>query len=213
MEPATVIPPNGYDILIVDPPWQYAAKNKMKNFGDKVAVPYSSLSETALIEMAPKVNSVASSDCAIFMWATGAHLQTAINVMNAWGFQFVTNVFVWDKVNTNPGAYTLPQYEFVLLGKRGRVSSVLKLWGNTKQKLEEPRGKHSAKPSSFWKSIDKLRQENAVILEMFARTPPILCNHHVWGNEVFVSPPELSAIFDSEKDEDEDKAMIVVDND
>lgn len=64
------------------------------------------------------VNSIAADDCILFMWTTGPQMANAIELGKAWGFEYKTMAFVWDKMVHNPGRYTLSQTEFVLAFKK-----------------------------------------------------------------------------------------------
>lgn len=55
------------------------------------------------------------------MWPTGPQLANAIKLSKAWGFEYKTVGFVWDKMVHNPGQYTLSQTEQVLIFKHGRI--------------------------------------------------------------------------------------------
>jgi N6-adenosine-specific RNA methylase IME4 len=45
------------------------------------------------------VESIADKNCALFMWATLPMLPESLEVIRAWGFEFVTVAFVWVKLN------------------------------------------------------------------------------------------------------------------
>lgn len=66
------------------------------------------------------VNSIAADDCILFMWTTGPQMANSIELGEAWGFEYKTVAFVWDKMVHNPGRYTLSQTEFVLAFKKGK---------------------------------------------------------------------------------------------
>lgn len=71
-----------------------------------------------LIEL--DIKSIAADDCILFMWTTGPQMANSIKLGEAWGFEYKTVAFVWDKQIHNPGRYTLSQTEFVLAFKRGK---------------------------------------------------------------------------------------------
>ena len=84
-----------------------------------------------------------------------------------WGFEYKTVAFVWNKMNHNPGQYTLSYCELCLLFKRGRIPKPRGA-RNVKQLLEEPRGAHSQKPEEIAKRIEKMFPTQSKI-ELFAR--------------------------------------------
>jgi N6-adenosine-specific RNA methylase IME4 len=100
--------------------------------------------------------------------------------MKAWGFDYKTIAFVWDKQKTNPGYYTLSQVEICLVGKKGKFPTPR---GSRKERqfLSEMRGVHSKKPDEIRQRITKMFPTQKK-LELFARQTSD--GWDVWGNEV-----------------------------
>ena len=95
------------------------------------------------------------------------------------GFSWATVAFVWNKLRTNPGFYTLSQCELCLVFKRGRIPQPRGA-RNVRQYLEAERGVHSAKPDEVRVRIAEMFPDQSKI-ELFART-----HHpgwHAWGLE------------------------------
>ena len=115
-----------------------------------------------------EVASIAADDSLLFLWSTSPHLDQAIELGKAWGFEWATVAFVWDKVRVNPGFYTLSQCELCLAFKRGRIPSPRGA-RNVRQLVRSRRGPHSAKPSEVRERIEAMfpRQRR---IELFART-------------------------------------------
>ena len=168
-----------YQIVYADPPWDYAGKTQHTS---KTAVAsakdhYNTMKLEDLKKL--KVADVCDKNCLLFMWSSSPHLAQAIELMKAWGFEYKTVAFVWDKEKTNPGYYTLSQCELVLVGKRG----VFPARGSRKERqyLCEMRGRHSEKPAEIRSRIERMFP-TVKKLEMFARTK---CDGwDVFGNEV-----------------------------
>ena len=151
------LPAKKYDIIYADPPWDYGGKTQfdrsmMKKYNEgfekgiflsSASFKYPTLTIAQLKEL--KVCDIANDDCIMFMWTTGPHLANAIELGSAWGFEYKTVAFVWDKMVHNPGRYTLSQTEFVLLFKRGKIPSPRGA-RNVKQMVSVHRTKHSEKP-------------------------------------------------------------------
>ena len=91
------------------------------------------------------VNSIAADDCILFMWTTGPQMANSIELGEAWGFEYKTVAFVWDKMVHNPGRYTLSQTEFVLAFKKGKFPQPRGA-RNVRQMVTIHRGAHSVKP-------------------------------------------------------------------
>jgi len=51
------------------------------------------------------------------MWVTNPHLAQGIELGKAWGFEYKTVAFVWDKMVHNPGQYTMSYCELCLVFK------------------------------------------------------------------------------------------------
>ena len=120
---------------------------------------------------------IADSDSLLFLWATGPHLANAIELGKAWGFEYKTVAFVWDKMIHNPGRYTLSQTEQVLVFKRGRIPSPRGA-RNIRQLVQHKRGLHSEKPQAVRDGIAEMFPDQAKI-ELFARQPAE--GWHAWG--------------------------------
>ena len=43
------------------------------------------------------VQDISQNDCALFLWTTDAHIEEAIETINAWQFKYKTIAFVWEK--------------------------------------------------------------------------------------------------------------------
>ena len=114
------------------------------------------------------------------MWVTNPHLAQGIELGKAWGFEYRTVAFVWDKMVHNPGQYTMSYCELCLVFKRGRIPKPRGA-RNIKQLIHSPRGEHSQKPLDVLKGIEKMFPTQDKI-EIFARHKP--ANWDVWGLDV-----------------------------
>ncbi len=103
----------------------------------------------------------------LFLWTTGPQMANAISLGSAWGFAYKTVAFVWDKMNHNPGRYTLSQTEFCLVFKKGRIPSPRGA-RNVKQLVRSRREAHSAKPEEVIDGITAMFPSQRKI-DLFAR--------------------------------------------
>jgi N6-adenosine-specific RNA methylase IME4 len=101
------------------------------------------------------------------MWATSPHLNQAIELGTAWGFEYKTIGFVWDKMNHNPGQYTLSNCEICLIFKKGKIPRPRGA-RNVQQLVRVKRGEHSAKPIEVAEGIEKMFPTQEKI-ELFCR--------------------------------------------
>lgn len=158
-----------YQIIYCDPPWDYKGQTQHTGKGGKSsggAASHYPCMKLPLLK-ALSVPSITDVDCLMFMWTTGPHLDQAIELMKAWGFDYSTVGFVWDKGRVNPGFYTMSQCEWVLIGKRGKIPLPRGL-RNVKQYVSAPRQKHSKKPDEVRDRI-KAMFPTQLKLEMFTR--------------------------------------------
>jgi N6-adenosine-specific RNA methylase IME4 len=173
-----------FDIILADPPWSYRGRKQFGFAGDVGVDTGGAVNqyETMSVEeiCALPVEELAADDALLFLWTTGPMLCTdAPRVIEAWGFEYATCAFVWDKERINPGYYTLSQHEFCLVAKRGRIPDP-RGTRNEMQLVREIRGEHSAKPAEVRARIERMFPTQRKI-ELFAReTAP---GWHGWGNE------------------------------
>ena len=164
------LPPGPYEVVYADPPWDY--KGQLQHAGPGSADTGGAIRHYPTIALAGlkrlEVASIAADDSLLFLWSTSPHLDQAIKLGKAWGFEWATVAFVWDKVRVNPGHYTLSQCELCLVFKRGRIPSPRGA-RNVRQLVRSRRGPHSAKPSEVRERIEAMfpRQRR---IELFART-------------------------------------------
>jgi len=183
------LPNNKFDIIYADPPWHYNGKlqfdksSKSKDeidlsrniFVSSASFKYPTLKTSELMKL--RVDEIAKDDCLLFMWSTNPHLDQAIELGKAWGFDYKTVVFVWDKMAHNPGQYTLSFCELCLLFKRGRIPKPRGA-RNVRQLVQSPRKGHSEKPLEVMQGIEKMFPTQRRI-ELFARRK--VEGWSVWG--------------------------------
>ena len=186
------LPDEKYDIIYCDPPWDYGGKMQFDKSGKKdlnsnweknifisaANFKYPTV-KTKDLKKIP-ITEITSDDCLLFMWVTSPHLEQGIELGKAWGFDFRTVAFVWDKMVHNPGQYTMSYVELCLVFKRGRIPKPRGA-RNIKQLVRVPRGKHSEKPLEVLHGIEKMFPTQKKI-ELFARHKPK--GWDVWGLDV-----------------------------
>ena len=166
---------NTYSILYADPPWDYKGQLQHNGEGGRDtggAVRHyrtMTLEEMSCLD----IGRFCADDCLLFMWVTNPHLDQGIDLGKAWGFDWATVAFVWDKGKTNPGFYTLSQCELCLVMKRGRIPRPR---GSRKERqlVQALRGPHSQKPEEVRQRIERMFPDHKR-LELFAR-----CRHKGW---------------------------------
>lgn len=200
------LPQQRYDVIYADPPWDYGGKMqydkssvKTINVGFERNVfisaanfKYPTLKLKELKEL--DVQSIAAYNCILFMWTTGPQFANSIELGQAWGFEYKTVAFVWDKQVHNPGRYTLSQTEFVLAFKRGCFPSPRGA-RNVRQLISVHRGEHSEKPEQVIDGITQMFPLQKKI-ELFARKNYVGWDN--WGLEIPDSKVEIMSQQDIE---------------
>lgn len=181
------LPSQKYDIIYADPPWDYGGKmqydrscikSENVNFEKKIFISAANFKyPTVKIDILKQLNiqAIASDNSLLFLWSTGPQMANAISLGIAWGFEYKTIAFVWDKQVHNPGRYTLSQTEFVLAFKRGKFPTPRGA-RNIRQLVTCFRGRHSEKPEIVIDGITKMFPTQKKI-ELFARK-----NYLGWDN-------------------------------
>ena len=205
------LPNKKYQVIYADPPWDYGGKMqydkttikdenigfKKKIFISSAAFKYPTLKLKQLKEL--DVKSITADDCILFMWTTGPQMENSIKLGTAWGFEYKTVAFVWDKMIHNPGRYTLSQTEFVLAFKKGRFPQPRGA-RNIRQLVTIRRGAHSVKPIEVIDRITKMFPTQDKI-ELFARN-----NYVGWDNWGLEIPEKKMTIKTAEELYGESKA-------
>ena len=174
-------PGNDYKVIYADPPWSYNDKAAAGNRGASFKYPTIHLKDLYNLP----VGSIASANCALFMWATAPLLPDAFKLIEAWGFAYKTVAFTWVKKNKvadsyfwGMGNYTRANAEYVLLGIKGKPKRVA---ANVHSVVDSKIRRHSHKPDEVRDRIVDL-MGNVKRIELFARDR--YEGWDVWGNEV-----------------------------
>jgi len=195
--PFAPLTPFKYGAILADPPWAYAMRSAAGHAKSPEAH-YATL-DLDTIKALP-VAGLAGPNCYLFLWSTWPHLMMAGDVLEAWGFSYVTGGS-WLKrtVNWNvamgTGYVMRSSTEPYLIGKIGRpqVASrsernvilapdevvTLAPW-DIPDSIEAIRREHSRKPVEMREMIDRLLPRQ-YFCEIFAREP--WAGHEVWGNQ------------------------------
>lgn len=176
------LPEGIYDIIYADPPWQYS--NVLPQWG-AAETHYRTMS----IEELCNIKIPAADNAALFLWVTNPFLRDAFQVIDAWGFEYKTNlVWVKDKLKKpGSGFWIRGRHELLFICGKGSflpdqtgkhpIGSVIE----EPIVLNDPVQEHSKKPESVYELIEYL-YPGGRYLELFAR------NNHKhwtsWGNEI-----------------------------
>lgn len=172
----------GYTTLLADPPWRFT------NRTGKVAPEHRRLDRYSTMSLedikAIDVKSVVSKNAHLYMWVPNALLPEGLEVMQAWGFRYVSNV-VWAKRRKDGGPdgrgvgfYFRNVTELLLFGVRGSLRTLAPARSQVNM-IETRKREHSRKPDEQYELIEACSP--GPFLELFARHPRP--GWSVWGDE------------------------------
>ena len=135
-----------YDVLAIDPPWNYGREYDPET--SRVANPYPEMSnqEIQAIELPIK------DDAVVFLWTTHAFIKTAFELLEGWGLEYKATM-VWDKEKMGMGSTIRMQCEFCLVAVKGKP---LIQGSDVRDIMREPRREHSRKPEVFYKTVEQM---------------------------------------------------------
>ena len=161
-----------YSVLYSDPAWNYRDKAASGKRG--AVFHYPCMSADELCDMRDYIDSISEDDAVLYLWTTSPMLDTALTVMEAWGFKFKIIVFTWIKRTKNNKLFwgmgsvaTRANPEFVLLGVRGK--GIKRVSASVHSVVEAPLREHSRKPDEVRSRIDQLYGPEYKKIELFAR--------------------------------------------
>jgi N6-adenosine-specific RNA methylase IME4 len=162
-----------YGVIYADPPWRYEhapANNRViENH-----YPTMSLEEICALP----VSDIRHEEAALFLWATSPKLHDALNVIEAWGFDYRT-CMVWVKDRVGMGYYVRQQHELLLIATCGNMTTPPE-GARPSSVFHAPRLEHSRKPDLVYDLIERMYPEYRKV-ELFARRARE--GWEAWGNE------------------------------
>lgn len=172
-----------YKTIYADPPWQF------QNRTGKVAPEHKRLNRypTMKLEdiMKLPVGDVADEKSHLYLWVPNALLPEGLQVMEAWGFEYKTNL-IWEKTRKDGepdgrgvGFYFRNVTEILLFGIKGEKNRTLDPGRSQVNLIRAMKKEHSRKPEEFIDLIEKC--SNAPYLEVFARGNRD--SWDMWGNQ------------------------------
>jgi N6-adenosine-specific RNA methylase IME4 len=173
-------PDKKYQIIYVDPAWEYEDKALAGNRG--ACCKYDVMSNAELKKL--PIQKIADENCILFCWATYPKLSDALDLISSWNFTYKTVGFTWVKTNKKSSGYfmgmgrwTRANPEIVLLATKGKPK---RLAAGITNLIVSPVQEHSKKPNIIRDKIIQLVGDLPRI-ELFARTK--IHGWDVWGND------------------------------
>jgi len=169
--------------VLADPPWQFSNRTGKMAPEHKRLNRYSTLSLTEIKEI--PVSIACAEECHLYLWVPNALLREGLDVMEAWGFTYKTNI-VWHKIRKDGGPdgrgvgfYFRNTTELVLFGVRGKLRT-LDPGRRQVNIIKSRKREHSRKPDELYEIIEACSP--GPYLELFARGQ-FSDNWLVWGNQ------------------------------
>ena len=180
---AKIIFKKKYSTILADPPWQFANRTGKMAPEHKRLNRYATLSLQEIKEI--PVSLAADESSHLYLWVPNALLLEGLQVMEAWGFQYKTNI-VWHKIRKDGGPdgrgvgfYFRNTTELILFGIRGKLRT-LQPGRRQVNIIKSMKREHSRKPDELYEIIEKCSP--GPYLELFARG--MHKNWEQWGDQV-----------------------------
>lgn len=172
-----------YATIYADPPWRF------QNRRGKVAPEHKRLNryETMTLEdiKSLPVSEIAAEKSHLYLWVPNALLPDGLAVMEAWGFEYKSNL-IWEKVRKDGqpdgrgvGFYFRNVTEILLFGVKGDKNRTLDPARSQVNLIRTMKREHSRKPDEMVELIE--RCSPGPFLEMFARGDRE--GWDMWGNQ------------------------------
>lgn len=167
--------PDKYSVIYSNDPFDqspFEDKDKPTNTNSYLT----SMSELKKLEIPAK------DDAILFIWCRSPFLEKTLQIMNAWGFKYSTNM-IWDMQLGSTIQWIYGQHKILLIGIKGNFSLPTDDT-STFSVYREKQHNHSVKPSYFYEQIERMFP-NEKYLELFAHNK----HNNFW--ETLNSQPQL----------------------
>jgi N6-adenosine-specific RNA methylase IME4 len=159
-----------YGAILAYPPWQFSNRTGKMAPEHRRLSRYATLTLPAIKQI--PVAAVAAEQSHLYLWVPNALLREGLEVLDAWGFQYKTNI-IWHKIRKDGGPdgrgvgfYFRNTTEMVLFGVRGKLRTLTP--GRTQVNVIATRKReHSRKPDQLYDLIEACSP--GPFLELFAR--------------------------------------------
>lgn len=174
---------NKFSTILADPPWQF------NNRTGKMAPEHKRLNRYSTMGLqgikALPVSQITTDTAHLYLWVPNALLKEGLEVMEAWGFNYKTNI-IWYKVRKDGGPdrrgvgfYFRNVTEVVLFGVKGKNARTLKPGRTQENIISSRKREHSRKPDEQYEIIESCSW--GPYLELFSRGSRQ--NWTCWGNQ------------------------------
>src|SRR3990167_643962 len=192
MDLPTVV--GGWKTIMADPPWNEMGGGQIVRGAQR----HYPLMKTADIKAMP-VRVIAADQAHLYVWTTNNFLKDALEVVEAWGFRYIT-LITWVKDRFGLGQYYRGQTEHAIFAVRGNLPYRQRSDGKRAQGttvIVASRRGHSQKPDQLRLWVEQV--SHPPYLELFARSRR--AGWTCWGNEADGLLQESLPIMDGDSGE------------
>lgn len=174
-----------YNTIYADPPWQFQNRTGKVAPENKKLMRYETMTLEDIKSL--PVGEISGNKAHLYLWVPNALLPAGLEVMDAWGFEYKSNI-VWEKVRKDGGPdgrgvgfYFRNVTELLLFGikKKSAPNRTLAPARSQVNILRTVKREHSRKPDEMIPIIEACSQEPRI--ELFARG--IRHGWEMWGNQ------------------------------
>ncbi|MBT9148153.1 MAG: hypothetical protein DDT32_01923 [Syntrophomonadaceae bacterium] len=163
------MPSGSFAVIYADPPWEYEFSQSESR---SIEAHYPTMTTEEICELKNRIP--ANNDAVLFLWSTNPKIKEALSVIDAWGFEYRTNM-AWVKDKIGMGYYCREQHELLLIARKGNIP-VPDTNNRPPSIFQAPRLEHSRKPNTVYETIEKMYPRPAntqghYYIELFARYP------------------------------------------
>jgi N6-adenosine-specific RNA methylase IME4 len=176
------LPAGPFSLIVADPPYHFNTHSE-KGQGKSPSAHYETMNVHRICRL--RVREIAAPDAGLAMWVYGPRLPEAIKIMQAWDFDYKSDLLTWIKLTKTgkpafgTGYTTRKNTEMMIYGTRGNGLKVL--GHSVRQSLFAERREHSRKPDEAAEALERLFGPVPRI-ELFARQRRP--GWEAWGNEM-----------------------------
>lgn len=172
-----------FGTILADPPWRFTNRTGKMAPEHRRLARYGTLTLDEICAL--PVSQTAAPTAHLYLWVPNALLPDGIRVLNAWGFEYKSNI-VWHKLRKDGGSdgrgvgfYFRNVTELLLFGVRGKNARTRAAGRRQVNYMGTRKREHSRKPDEQYDLIESC--SNGPFLELFARGARP--NWAVWGNQ------------------------------
>lgn len=160
-----------FQTVLADPPWRFINRTGKVAPEHRRLSRYETMTTDEICEL--PVRHITVEPAHLYLWVPNALLPDGLRVMQAWGFEYKSNI-VWHKVRKDGGSdgrgvgfYFRNVTELILFGVRGKNARTLAPARSQVNMIQSRKREHSRKPDEQYDLIEQCSP--GPYLELFAR--------------------------------------------